>query len=220
MRLVGLLKHRHWNSHVLRQSLTALVIFHDAATGVVFAMPDDLVRGSFVENQSERRFVLPHLTCHIITAAKLITNALALLVQNETSNATQSLGGKELDLRIGIIRFDEARRMHLNPFKVDGLGSDGFAHLDAVASAMFPIRSWQMHQIRTVFGQQGVRGEISTKATSAQDDRTVLLKLHASLFVNEAYNLSSGALQQLRCFRLSNDTRLICGLGYFLDHLD
>mmetsp|Transcript_44386 Transcript_44386/g.69203 ORF Transcript_44386/g.69203 Transcript_44386/m.69203 type:complete len:221 (+) Transcript_44386:404-1066(+) len=220
MRLVGLLKHRHWNSHVLRQSLTALVIFHDAATGVVFAMPDDLIRSGFVQNQAEWWLVLPHLACNVVATAKLVCEAFALLVQNDAANAAQGFSSQELNLCIGIIRLDEASRMHLNPFKVDGLGSDGFAHLDAVASAMFPIRSWQMHQIRTVFGQQGVRGEISTKATSAQDDRTVLLKLHASLFVNEAYNLSSGALQQLRCFRLSNDTRLICGLGYFLDHLD
>mmetsp|Transcript_43558 Transcript_43558/g.110290 ORF Transcript_43558/g.110290 Transcript_43558/m.110290 type:complete len:259 (-) Transcript_43558:442-1218(-) len=86
---------------VLRgELLHALVGLHDAAALVVLAMPLDLLGRLAVEAQEEAcaiaqsdAVVLPHHACDVVAAAQLVAEALALHVEQHTSNTTQSLGG-------------------------------------------------------------------------------------------------------------------------------
>ena len=47
-------------------------------------------------------------------------------------------------------------------FPLDGLISDGLAHLDPITCAMLSMRRWSMHHVWTVLWQQRIVSEIST----------------------------------------------------------
>jgi len=137
-------------------------------------MPDDLIRRSLVQAKTERWLVLPHLACDIISAAQLIGEALAIRVEHKTPDTAQSLCGQELDLGIWIVWLHQTGRVHLNPLQVDRFGSNSLAHLNSIPSAMLAICGRQMHQVWSVLRQERVLGEIRTKTTRAEDDRTKL----------------------------------------------
>mmetsp|Transcript_115503 Transcript_115503/g.188224 ORF Transcript_115503/g.188224 Transcript_115503/m.188224 type:complete len:208 (-) Transcript_115503:413-1036(-) len=132
------------NAHVFGKLCATGVIFHHSTTSVMLTMPNDLIRSRFVQAEPERRLVLPHFSCDIVTAAKLIGKALAIFVQHEATHATQGFCCQEFDLSISIIWLDKARGMNLDPFEVNGLGTDGFSHLDGITRAVFTIGGRQV----------------------------------------------------------------------------
>mmetsp|Transcript_126763 Transcript_126763/g.364584 ORF Transcript_126763/g.364584 Transcript_126763/m.364584 type:complete len:245 (-) Transcript_126763:719-1453(-) len=145
MLLVRLLEHGKGHAHVIRERQTVLVVLHHTAAGVVLAMPDDLLRRRFVQRQSERRLVLPHLASDVVAAPELVGEALAVGVQNQAADTAESLGSQELDLRVRIVRLHQAGRVDLHPLEVDSAAADGFAHLDAVAGAVLAVGRRQVH---------------------------------------------------------------------------
>jgi len=164
MLLVSLLQHVDVHAHVLGQIVTCLVVLHHPATGVVLAVPNDLLGGGLVQAQPEGRLALPHLARHVVATAQLIAEALALGVEDDSTHSTEGLGGQELDLGIRVIGLHQTRGMHLNPFQVDALGPDGLAHLDAVAGAVLAVGGGQMQQVWAVLRQQRVAGEVCAEA--------------------------------------------------------
>mmetsp|Transcript_44395 Transcript_44395/g.70294 ORF Transcript_44395/g.70294 Transcript_44395/m.70294 type:complete len:243 (-) Transcript_44395:2-730(-) len=85
---------------------------------------------------------------------------------------------------------------------------------------MLAIRRRQMHQIGAVFSKQGVGSKVSTETTSAKDDRSMLLKLDATLLVNKANHATAISLEQFGSLCLGDNTRLVCGLRNLLHHLN
>merc|ERR1719440_528737 len=115
---MSLFEHGDRNAHVLGQVSSAGIVLHHTTASVVLGVPDDLIRGSLVQAKAERRLVLPHLTSHIVTAAKLVGKTLAITVQDETTNTSEGLSGKELNLGIWVIWLHKASWVNLNPLKV------------------------------------------------------------------------------------------------------
>merc|ERR1740117_2184680 len=150
-------QHLHINAHVLCKLDTAGIVLHDATASVVLGVPEDLCRCGTVQAETERWLVLPHLASDIITTSKLICKALAILVEDKTSDTPQSLCSQELDLSIRIIGLHEASGVHLDPLKVNGYCADGLAHLDCITGAVLTVCSGQMQQVWTVLGEQRVR---------------------------------------------------------------
>merc|ERR1719473_1184312 len=132
------------DADVLRELGAICVVLHHATAGVVLAMPDDLGGGGFVQAQPEGRLVLPHLASHVVSAAELVSKALAVGVDDNASHAPQRLRRQELHLRVGVVWFHQARRVHLHPLQVDSRGADLLAHLDGVARAVLAIRGGEV----------------------------------------------------------------------------
>merc|ERR1712139_568808 len=110
----------------------------------MFAVPHDLVRGGLVQAETERRLVLPHLTCHVVATAQLVREALAKGVKDDTANTTKGLSCQELDLGIGIIRLHQASWVHLNPLKIDAVCTNCISHLDGISGAVLAVCGWQV----------------------------------------------------------------------------
>lgn len=51
--------------------------------------------------------VLVHLSRDIVATSKLVAEAVAGVVQEETSNTTESLGGEEFDFCVGLFGVNE-----------------------------------------------------------------------------------------------------------------
>ena len=64
----------------------------------------------------------------------------------------------------------------LHPLQVDRLGVDALTHLDAIARAVLTVRGRQVKQVRAVLREQGVRAEVRTEATRAENHRAVPLR--------------------------------------------
>merc|ERR1712232_72432 len=180
---MGLLDHGQRHAHVSSKGLATFVELHHAAARVVLAVPDDLVRGSLVEAEAERWLVLPHLTSDIITAAKFVAEALAVGVQHEAANTAERLRGQELHLGIWIVWLHEASWVHLHPLQIHRLSADALTDLDAIASAVLTVGSWQMQKIWAVLGQQRVVAKIGSKAARRKDNGAILLVDGARLAV-------------------------------------
>mmetsp|Transcript_17003 Transcript_17003/g.25435 ORF Transcript_17003/g.25435 Transcript_17003/m.25435 type:complete len:269 (-) Transcript_17003:325-1131(-) len=219
MRLSGLFEDRELHAHVLGKRRTRFVELHDAPASVMLAMPRNLVRSGLVEAKAERRLALPHLTCDIVTTAELVRKALPIGIQDKSAHTTEGLSGKELDFGIRIIGLHKASWMNLHPFQVDTLCTNGLAHLDAVTGAVLAISSGQMHEVRAIHRQERLLREVSAKAAAGQDNRPILLHVHAALFVDAAHHAIAVG-QQLVHPCLGDDACPVRLLRYLFHHLD
>merc|ERR1719272_855192 len=212
-------QHLHINTHILCKVVAACVVLHDTTASVVLGVPKDLCSCGTVQAETERWLVLPHLASDIITTSKLICKALAILIEDKTSNTTQSLCSQELDLSIGIIGLHEACGVHLHPLKVNGYCADGLAHLDCITGAVLTVCCGQVHQVWTVLGEQRVLAKVSTKATRAKDHWAELLRGVASLAVLTACNCLAvpDELEHLSFGDNAGAVGLLCN---FLAHLN
>ena len=220
MLLVFLLKNLDVDAHVLGEGGAGLVLLHDATSGVMHAMPMNLLSSGFVESKTERGFTFPHFAGDVITATKFIRETTAIAVENKTTNTTEGLGGKELDLGVRLVEFDETGRMDLDPLEVESVTTGSDAHLKTITGAMLTVGSGKMHKIGAMLGQQGVGIEIGSETTGADDDRAHFLMVHASLLVLDTDN-GTILLDQGVCASLADD--LGAALRVLLDvlkHLD
>ena len=94
----GLLEHALRNAHLLGEVFTRVVGLHDTTALVVLTVPVDLLRGLGVQAEAERRLVLPHAPGDVVAAPELVSEALALTVDEHTANATKRLGRQEFHL--------------------------------------------------------------------------------------------------------------------------
>mmetsp|Transcript_16094 Transcript_16094/g.48353 ORF Transcript_16094/g.48353 Transcript_16094/m.48353 type:complete len:431 (-) Transcript_16094:9-1301(-) len=179
--LEGGLNGRQRHATVLGELLHVLVGLHDAAALVVLAVPLDLGGGLGVQAEEEARavaqhetLVLPHHARDVVAAAKLVAEALAVDVQEHAAHAAQSLRGKELHLRIGLLGVHQGRGVHLDPLEVNAIRADRQGHLQAIARAVVTVRGGQVRKVRAVLVDQRVRREVGTEAARANDHGTIL----------------------------------------------
>merc|ERR1712241_1573799 len=151
-----LLQDRQWHLHVLCQGCARLIELHDTTSSVMLAMPMDFIGGGLVQTESEGRLVLPHFTSHVVSPAQFIRKPLPIRIQDQTSDTTQCLSRKKLDLCIRIVRLHEACGMHLNPFQINRLAANGLAHLDTITCAMISVCCGQVHEVWPVLAKQRV----------------------------------------------------------------
>ena len=97
---------RDGDSHVLGKCCTRLEKLYDSASSVAFAMPGNFIRGRLVHSKREWRFVLPHLSRHIIPLSQFID-------QTVTVYSVKRFCREELDLGIGA---GFPRNTHANRF--------------------------------------------------------------------------------------------------------
>mmetsp|Transcript_87362 Transcript_87362/g.157361 ORF Transcript_87362/g.157361 Transcript_87362/m.157361 type:complete len:247 (+) Transcript_87362:475-1215(+) len=110
--------------------------------------------------------------------------------------------------------------MDLHPFKVDGLCADGLTQLDAVPGGVVAVGGGQVHEVGPVLGQQRSVGEISPKAASGQDHRSILLELLAFLYIRAAHASAGGVHEQFLNLGLVDDACKVGRLRDLLHHLD
>mmetsp|Transcript_51518 Transcript_51518/g.84392 ORF Transcript_51518/g.84392 Transcript_51518/m.84392 type:complete len:376 (-) Transcript_51518:12-1139(-) len=205
--------------HVLAECLPALVELHHTTSRVVLAMPNDLIAGGLVQDQSEGRLGLPHFPGDIVSSAQLVTEALAFRVDHQATHAAQGLGRQELDLGLGVIGLHQACGVNLHPFQVDAARTNGFAHLDTISGGVVTVGSGKVQEVRPVLGQQGIIRKVGAKAPRGQNHGAFLGEVLALLLVGHATN-SSGLSQELLDLGLVDDSRQVTALRNLLHHLD
>merc|ERR1712039_533140 len=111
--------------------------------------------------------------------------------------------------------------MHLNPFQIDRLATDGLAHLDTIACAMISVCGGQVHEVWPVLAKQRVLSKICAEASRAQDNRTILGMVGSCFFIHQASADITFHFQRVR-FCLGDDASgpAFGALGDLLDHLD
>mmetsp|Transcript_108864 Transcript_108864/g.152211 ORF Transcript_108864/g.152211 Transcript_108864/m.152211 type:complete len:254 (-) Transcript_108864:19-780(-) len=182
-------------------------------------MPNDLIGSSLVQDQSERRIGLPHLTSDIVTAAQLIAETLTVGVDHQATNATQSLCSQELNLGLWIIWLNQACGVDLHPFQVNATSTNGLTHLDSITSGMVAVGGRQVQKIWPVFGQQGIISEVGAKAASGQNHWAFLSEILALLLVDNAAHATC-LCEQLLDLCLVDDSCQVAALGDLFNHLD
>ena len=90
------------HSHIFGKCCTRLVELHDSACSVVPAVPGNFIRGRLVQSEAEWRFVLPHLSCHVVPPSQLIGKTVSVRVKDKTTNSAERFCRKELDFGIGV----------------------------------------------------------------------------------------------------------------------
>ena len=143
------------NAHVSSQICARVVLLHDPTTLVVFAVPVNGVGRLRVQNQSVWGLLsLPHLARNIVTATELVAETTTFIVEQNTALTSQSLCSQKLDLGVSVIGLNETCGVNLDPFQINRPRSNSFTHLDTISSAVFSVRCWEVHQIRSVLGEQ------------------------------------------------------------------
>jgi hypothetical protein len=117
--------------------------------------------------------ILPDLACDVITVLELIDEALTGVIEQETTDTTERLGCEELDLRLGLIRVDEAGRVHLYLLEIDRVRTNGHGHLVAVTGAVVAVGGGELPELGTVLLEERVRGEVGCVTAGGEDDRAV-----------------------------------------------
>jgi hypothetical protein len=172
----GLLKYRGVETHLLGQSITAIELLHETTADVVLAVPLNLARRLAIENEADGvLLVLPHLAGNVVTVLKLIDETLAGVIEKETADTTESLGGEELDLCVRLVRVNKAGRMYLDLFEIDSVGTDGEGHLVTVTSAVVAIGGRELVVLRAVLLEERVLGEVGSVSAGSKNDRAVCL---------------------------------------------
>lgn len=146
----GLLKLRGRDANLLGQLFSVLEVLHQATADVVLAVPLDFLGGSGVEDQADWELVLPHHTSDVVAVTELITETLSVSLQQQTTDTTKGLSGQELDLGIGLTGIDQAGRVNLDLFHVDGLTSNGKGHFNTISSSVVTVCGRQVPEIRAV----------------------------------------------------------------------
>ena len=127
---------------------------------------------------------------------KLIDKALALVVKQETTDATERLSSQELDLGVRLVRVDETSRVHLNLLEINSRSTSGHSKLLPITSAMLAIRSRQIPQLRTMLLKQRVLREISSIPTRRKDYRPIRLMRRSIMgILNTNNNSSNGGVR-------------------------
>mmetsp|Transcript_23601 Transcript_23601/g.48966 ORF Transcript_23601/g.48966 Transcript_23601/m.48966 type:complete len:249 (-) Transcript_23601:398-1144(-) len=219
MALMSGLQSAQRDVHVLAKCLPALVELHHTTSRVVLAMPNDLIAGGLVQDQSKWRLRLPHFSSDVVAPSQLVAEALAIRVDHQATHAAQGLGRQELHLGIRIVRLHQTSGMHLDPLQIDGGRANRFTHLNGITCAVFTVGGRQVQQVRAVGRQQGVRAKVGTKASGCQDHGSVLLHHLARLAVLAADHIVA-ALQQLEDLRLGDNPGAVGLFSHLLQHLN
>mmetsp|Transcript_12217 Transcript_12217/g.23661 ORF Transcript_12217/g.23661 Transcript_12217/m.23661 type:complete len:439 (+) Transcript_12217:364-1680(+) len=171
----GCLELRRGDSHLCRQLSARSDSLHQSPPAVVFAVPLDLLRGLPVQNQTVGpSLVLPHAPSHVVTVAELVSEPVALVVQEHPPHTSEGLCGEELDLRVGFLQVHKPSRVHLDLLHVNNPCACALCHLDAVPCAVLPVGGGKVQQVRTVNAEEGVRGEVRSVPSCCDHDDSLL----------------------------------------------
>ena len=96
----------------------------------------------------------------IVTVTQLVSETVALPVDEKTANAAQRLGSQKLDLGVRLVRVDETSRVNLDFVEVDAVGANLEGHLGTVTLAVLAVRRRQVEEFRAVLGEQSIAAEI------------------------------------------------------------
>ena len=100
--------------------------------------------------------VLLHLVGNGVAGLELIDELLALVIEKETTDTTESLSSQELHLSIGVIGVNETSRVHLNLLQINTVRINGHSKLLSVTSAVVAVGDWETPELRSVLLEEGV----------------------------------------------------------------
>lgn len=157
--------------------------------------------------------VLPHLAGNIVTMLKLIDETLALVIEQKTTDTTESFCRQELDLSLGLVGVDETSRVNLNLLEIDGASADSEGELLTIASTVVAVGGWEVIVFRAVLLQERILGEVRSITTSGKDDGTVCGLSLAAVDVLYADNRTTFVLDKLANAGLLLDGNAVRDLG-------
>ena len=105
----------------------------------MLAMPRKFRQSRLVVSETEWNFVPPNLFRHVVPPFQLIGKAVFECIEDETTNSAECLCCEELEFDIWVVWLHQLSRVHLGPLEIDGLCTEGLAHLDRVTCAMFTV---------------------------------------------------------------------------------
>lgn len=146
----GLLELCGRDTNLFGQLFTVLEVPHQSTAHVVLAVPLDLLGGRCVQDQADGELVLPHHASNIVAVAELVTEALAVGLKEQTTDTTEGLGSKELDLGIRFAGVNKTSGVDLDHLHVDGLAANSQGHLDTVAGGVITVGSGQVPELGAV----------------------------------------------------------------------
>lgn len=94
--------------------------------------------------------VLPHASSNVVTVAELISETLALIIKEKTTDTTERLSSQELDLGLGILGVYETGRVNLNLLEVNSLRSDGHREFLSITSAVIAVGGGEFPELRAM----------------------------------------------------------------------
>lgn len=152
-------------------------LLHETTASVVASVEIQNVGCLGVEDEANRELalvlLLPHLTGDVITMAKLVAEAVAICVEEETTLTTESLSGQELPFGSWILWINQASWVNLDLVHVNAVSANGHNHLLSVASGVGTVGGGEVEGIWAMLLEKGGLGEISSVTTSGQDDWAV-----------------------------------------------
>jgi hypothetical protein len=163
-------------SDLLGKLLTGHLL-HETTARVMTGVEVKDLGGLGVKDESDGELVLllliPHHARDVITVTKLITESVTVSVEEKTTLTTESLSSQELPLGAGVLGVDETCRVDLNLVHIDTVTTDGHDHLLTVTSGVCAVCGGEAVGIWAVLLEQRRVGEISSVATSSEDDGTI-----------------------------------------------
>src|SRR5262245_6092197 len=98
------------DAHFLSEGGAGFKMAHESAAFVVFYVPLDFLCGFGVEDESDGEVVaLPHCVGDHVAFLEFVDESVSTGIEEQTANATEGFGGKELDFGTGIFRIDKSR---------------------------------------------------------------------------------------------------------------
>ena len=122
--------------HTFGKCCARLVELHDATFNVMLAMRGNFIRRRPVQSETEWRCVLPHLSCHVVPPAQLVSKKVSEGIED---NSAERFCCKELDFGTGVVSLHQACGMHLDPLEIDSPCSEVLTHLTGVSRAVHTI---------------------------------------------------------------------------------
>ena len=74
---------------------------HDSASSVMLALPSGVIGSRPVENETEWRFILPHLSCHTVHLSQFIDQTVSVCNEDKITHSIKRFCREELDLSNG-----------------------------------------------------------------------------------------------------------------------
>ena len=124
-------------------------------------------------NRTPYLAILPHLAGDVVTVLQLVDKSLALVIEEQATDTTESLRSQEFDLRLGVIGVNQTGGVHLDLLEVDRIRTNLERELVPITRAVLAVCCRKVIELRAVLLQERVLREVCGITTSSKDDGAV-----------------------------------------------
>ena len=124
-------------------------------------------------NRTPYLAILPHLAGDVVTVLQLVDKSLALVIEEQATDTTESLRSQEFDLRLGVIGVNQTGGVHLDLLEVNRIRTNLERELVPITRAVLAVCCRKVIELRAVLLQERVLREVCGITTSSKDDGAV-----------------------------------------------